>query len=150
MARVSADDVRRARSKASSMRVAPPGRPDSGSATQPTRAQREADFHDTRFGGSEPARPASRFYRLTAPSRGRFEELIGSIRPGSRVLELGCGPGSAAWDLAATGHDVLGIDISETAIRATRIEAAKRGLDPANFSVMNAEHPEFGDSEFDA
>ncbi|RBY88992.1 SAM-dependent methyltransferase [Blastococcus sp. TBT05-19] len=48
------------------------------------------------------------------------------LRPGSRVLEIGCGPGAAARAIARrlrTGH-VLGIDRSAAAIDQARAAAA--------------------------
>ena len=35
------------------------------------------------------------------------------LGPGSRVLDVGCGPGRHAYALAARGIDVVGVDISE-------------------------------------
>ncbi len=39
------------------------------------------------------------------------------LRPGLRILEVGCGPGALARALCARGADVLGLDRSATAIR---------------------------------
>ncbi|MEF2232214.1 MAG: class I SAM-dependent methyltransferase [Pseudodesulfovibrio sp.] len=41
-----------------------------------------------------------------------------------RILEVGCGPGHIALELARHGHDVTGIDISPEAIRVARETAA--------------------------
>jgi ubiquinone/menaquinone biosynthesis C-methylase UbiE len=43
-----------------------------------------------------------------------------SLRPGMRVLDVGCGPGRHAHALAQRGIDVVGIDISETFIELAR------------------------------
>jgi len=49
-------------------------------------------------------------------------------RAGLRALELGCGTGPLCCQLAEAGFDVLGIDISATAIARAREVAAQRKL----------------------
>lgn len=51
------------------------------------------------------------------------------LRPGERVLVLGCGTGPDACHFAEAGMRVTGIDISPTAIDLARKQAADRGLD---------------------
>ena len=46
----------------------------------------------------------------------------------SPVLDSGCGAGYHSILLAEHGHDVLGIDLSPTAIELARAKAAERGL----------------------
>ena len=50
------------------------------------------------------------------------------IEPG-KALEVGCGTGTNAVWLAKRGFDVLGQDISETAIAKARARAAEAGVD---------------------
>ena len=45
-----------------------------------------------------------------------------------RVLDVGCGAGLAAEALAASGHDVLGLDAAPDVIAAARAHAEGRGL----------------------
>jgi ubiquinone/menaquinone biosynthesis C-methylase UbiE len=45
-----------------------------------------------------------------------FDEL--GLKPGMRVLDVGCGPGRHAHALAARGIDVVGLDISMAFLRA--------------------------------
>lgn len=73
------------------------------------------------------------------------------LRPGMRVLELGCGPGALARAIAErVGPDgfVLGVDRSMMAV-----QAAERQSDAGNlkFRVVNAEgfHLKAGEGPFD-
>jgi len=52
----------------------------------------------------------------------------GLLRPGMRVLDLGCGPGRFAELLQQAGGAVTGIDLSPTSIAYAREHAAFRGL----------------------
>lgn len=45
------------------------------------------------------------------------------LRPGSRVLDVGCGPGRHARRMAERGIDVVGIDISDTFLDIARRDA---------------------------
>ncbi|MGF1600256.1 MAG: class I SAM-dependent methyltransferase [Acidimicrobiales bacterium] len=92
------------------------------------RKVREADFHDRRY-NDDPRQTLNGFYRATSASRHRFDELLATIAPGARVLELGCGVTAASFDLAARGCHATAIDISSEAVRQTRQEAAERGVD---------------------
>lgn len=120
-----------------------------GSQAQ-ARARREQEFHDSRFAGGDGRRRSSAFYEVARPSQDRFAEWISEIPSGSRVLELGCGPDSVAWELWSRGVEVTGIDISRAAIDAARSRAAVRGIDPERFQVGNAERLDFDDGAFDA
>lgn len=53
------------------------------------------------------------------------------------VLEVGCGAGEDALEIAARGTEVLGVDVAPTAIRQARDKAATRGID-ATFLVADA------------
>lgn len=114
-----------------------------------SRAEREASFHNARFGGESDDRSADRFYELTKPSKGHFADLISSIPAGAATLELGCGLEAAAWGLIDRGVDVTGIDISPVAIESVRAEAEHRSIRPERFVVMNAEDLDFPDDSFD-
>jgi len=50
------------------------------------------------------------------------------LTEGSRVLDLGCGPGLYTSRLAQAGADVTGIDFSSRSIAYAREEAAREGL----------------------
>jgi SAM-dependent methyltransferase len=70
------------------------------------------------------------------------------LGPGSRVLDVGCGPGRHAHALAARGIEVHGIDISQRFVDIASQAAAKPGS-RATFERMDARHLPF-DGEFDA
>ena len=73
--------------------------------------------------------------RLIANSTRHFLEDM-SLRPGMRVLDIGCGTGDVAL-LAATmvapDGEVLGIDLDESALQLARHRAARQGLANAQF-----------------
>jgi SAM-dependent methyltransferase len=74
--------------------------------------------------------------------RDAFFELV--PEPGAKTLEVGCGEGRVARDLAARGHRVTGLDASPTLVRA----AAE--ADPgATYVVGPAEALPFDDASFD-
>ncbi|WP_218139175.1 class I SAM-dependent methyltransferase [Propionibacterium cyclohexanicum] len=65
------------------------------------------------------------------------EWLIGALalHPGSRVLDLGCGPGLYAHRLARHGIQVLGIDVSQRSLDHARHIATREGLPTCSGSV---------------
>lgn len=69
----------------------------------------------------------------------RIDRLV-SIRPGARVLEVGCGQGHLTRALAARGIDIIGIDANPQAA-----EVAGDGL----VRHMTAEALDFPDASFD-
>jgi SAM-dependent methyltransferase len=66
-----------------------------------------------------------------------LEELAAHGGLISPILDVGCGTGENALHFAARGHDVLGIDVAPTAIRAACLKARSRGV-PARFAVADA------------
>lgn len=115
-----------------------------------SRVQREQDFHDKRFAEDDGDRPASRFYRVATGINDYFQNRVARIKPGQKVLELGCGLEVAAWELAERGVEVTGIDISAVAIELVNRVAEERGLaDHATFLQMDAESLTFPDESFD-
>ena len=96
--------------------------------------------------------PAYLRYSFTKGTAQEVEALISllDLRPGQRVLDVGCGPGRHSLGLAAAGLDVVGVDISEAFV-ALATEAAGLGELPgeARFEVADARNLTF-ESEFDA
>jgi len=71
-------------------------------------------------------------------------EALGLL-PGQRILDVGCGPGRHAHELARRGYEVVGIDISETFVAL----ASEKAPDGASFVHGDARTMEF-EAEFDA
>jgi ubiquinone/menaquinone biosynthesis C-methylase UbiE len=74
------------------------------------------------------------------------------IRPGDRVLDVGCGPGRLAMVFAervSPSGSVDGIDASPQMIDRATAQARERGV-PAHFQVAYAQKLPFADSTFDA
>lgn len=69
------------------------------------------------------------------------------LRPGDRLLDVGCGPGRHALALAAAGIEVVGVDISQHFVDLAT--AATPDGAPATFRRLDARDLPF-DREFDA
>lgn len=86
-------------------------------------------------------------YSFTKGTHQEIDFLVGALglQPGQRVLDVGCGPGRHAHELARRGIEVHGIDIS-----ARFVELARAGAPPgATFERLDARDLPF-DAEFDA
>jgi ubiquinone/menaquinone biosynthesis C-methylase UbiE len=74
-----------------------------------------------------------------------------ALRPGERVLDIGCGPGLLAHDMAAAvgpGGRVAGVDISEDMLTMSRRRCA--GESWTEFQRAGAERLPYPDASFDA
>lgn len=60
--------------------------------------------------------------------RVNLEEIRRAFPPASRLLELGCGTGQDAVDLARTGCEVLAVDLSEAMVELARTKVRALGL----------------------
>jgi SAM-dependent methyltransferase len=70
------------------------------------------------------------FTRIAECMRENGEDLVrqAGIRPGMKVLDLGCGDGTTAIPAAKLGADVLGVDIAGNLVAAGNRRAAQAGL----------------------
>jgi ubiquinone/menaquinone biosynthesis C-methylase UbiE len=91
----------------------------------------------------------SAFFQASAA---RLVEQAG-LRPGDRVLDLGCGRGAVLFAAAtAVGPDgyVAGLDLSPGMAHATAADIARRGLRNVTARVGDAEDPGFPTGSFEA
>ena len=92
---------------------------------------------------------------LEYPSRTRVEtdatHLLPHLRPGLRVLDFGCGPGTISVGLAeaVAPGELHGVDMEESQIDLARAEAEARGLNNAIFHVGDVCALPFEDGFFD-
>jgi ubiquinone/menaquinone biosynthesis C-methylase UbiE len=83
-------------------------------------------------------------------SAGRMRALaLIDARPGQRILDLACGPGTLSRRLATTvspGGEVVGVDLAPGMIELAR----SANIANARFELMDMEHLTFTDLSFDA
>ena len=75
------------------------------------------------------------------------------LRPGQRVVDLGCGSGRTTLELAARvgpGGEVAGVDISAEMLARGRERAARLGAGNVEFLHADAQVHDFGEARFDA
>lgn len=79
-------------------------------------------------------------------SRRRFaiEMIEARLAPGSKILDVGCGTGHLAAELARRGYQSWGTDIAEA-----MVQHAKEHYDPERFQVADIEKIPFPDNTFD-
>jgi ubiquinone/menaquinone biosynthesis C-methylase UbiE len=77
--------------------------------------------------------------------------LLGRLRPGMTVLDVGCGPGTITCDLArlVSPGAVTGVDASEEVVVEARATAAEAGAANVSIEVGSAFDLQFGDGSFD-
>lgn len=108
-------------------------------------------------------RPAGEVY--TQQDHPAFEEFMAArtashdaafflphLRPGMRVLDAGCGPGSITIGLAQAVHpgEVIGVDLQATQVERARGLAAARGVSNVRFEAADLYGLPFPDRTFDA
>src|SRR5216110_86118 len=92
------------------------------------------------------------FTRIAATMRESGEALVQRIgvKPGMKVLELGCGDGTTALPEAKLGAEVLGVDIATNLVEAGNRRAKEQGLANLKFQEGDASNLEqLPDKTFD-
>jgi len=87
--------------------------------------------------------------RRTAEEAAGF--LLPELRPGMRLLDIGCGPGSITQGLAqrlAPGQ-VVGVDLSRETLEAARKNAAAQGIANLTYEAGSVYELPFPDASFD-
>lgn len=89
-------------------------------------------------------------YRVPYPSA-LLRDLTGraSAAPGGRLLDLACGPGRVALELAPSVREVWAVDLEPEMVEAGRREAARRGVGNVSWSVGRAEETKAPPASFD-
>lgn len=84
------------------------------------------------------------FTRLAETMRESGEALVRDVgvKPGLRVLDLGCGDGTTAIPAAQLGADVLGVDIARNLVEAGNRRAREAGLTNIRFQEGDASNLE--------
>jgi ubiquinone/menaquinone biosynthesis C-methylase UbiE len=77
--------------------------------------------------------------------------LLSHLKPGMRILDLGCGPGSITLGLAryVSPAETVGVDESEEALDAARSLARDQNVRNVRFEHANVYELPFGDGTFD-
>lgn len=110
------------------------------------RKAKEKDFHNKIF-ETGVRKKLTVFYSINETIYKDFMELLSQC-VAKRVLEIGCGLGNYAIQIAIKGADVTAIDISNYAIKQAQVIANKENL-KIDFRIMDAEKLEFKSNEFD-
>ncbi len=77
--------------------------------------------------------------------------LLAHLRPGQRLVDLGCGPGTITIDLArrVAPGEVVGVDREEQPLHPARRAASDQGVDNVRFVTGDAYRLEYPDASFD-
>jgi ubiquinone/menaquinone biosynthesis C-methylase UbiE len=106
----------------------------------------KAEFWDNAVGPT-----GNEFHRtLVAPAMMRLLDL----KPGERVLDVACGNGQFAREMAHVAGHIEAFDVSPRFIELARAHTAAAGIENVNYSVRDATDPaamlELGEGCFDA
>jgi ubiquinone/menaquinone biosynthesis C-methylase UbiE len=96
--------------------------------------------------------PAATAMMASRTARRHAAFLVSHLKPGMKVLDCGCGPGSITLGLAeiVSPGEAVGTDLEESQLELGRAAAAKRQISNARFQVASAYELPFADESFDA
>lgn len=96
-------------------------------------------YYDLLYGGKDYAGEAA-----------FVDELVQQYAPGSRtLLDLGCGTGIHAWELAERGYSVIGIDQSESMLDRARARAWEHPMAKVKPEFVNGNLMDFSSAPVD-
>ena len=114
-----------------------------------TKQDRERAFHNAAFSDHRRSSGSvGHAYTILHDSRKFYEGFIRSHAKGARLLEFGCGATAMGSTFGDTAAEIVGIDISDVAVREATEHARRTGL-RATYQVMDAEALQFPDQSFD-
>ncbi len=99
----------------------------------PEAIERERRHHDELYSGFAQSHFAK---SAVVAFRAHFQQnliRVTGLKPGARVLSLGCGIGDAERMLAAYAGDVLGVDLSQPGVAQARADAHRFGVSNVRF-----------------
>lgn len=88
-------------------------------------------------------------YYLKAPLRDVEKKILGKLKPGANLLDLGCGSGRFSICAAQMGFNMVSIDIAPQAIEAAKQRARQLGITNINFLCEDMTNLPFKDKIFD-
>lgn len=77
--------------------------------------------------------------RLVKDGRCGPETLRRPGTPWARAIDLGCGAGGVALELAEIGFEVTGVDLSSIALKKARAAARTRGIDASRITFVSGD-----------
>lgn len=77
--------------------------------------------------------------------------LLGHLKPGLSILDIGCGPGTITIDLAklVAPGEVIGVDVSSDVVEQARANRAADGQTNVSFTTGSGYELGYADSSFD-
>ncbi|WP_052889606.1 class I SAM-dependent methyltransferase [Thermogemmatispora carboxidivorans] len=124
-------------------------------AEEPTAPSQPASEGGTYFIDAEEAAELARLMqqdRLVTEAMGGLLPEVETLPATAQVLDLACGPGGWALELAFhyPEAEVIGVDLSPSIVEYANAQARSRNLSNAHFAVMNITQPlAFSDASFD-
>ena len=75
--------------------------------------------------------------------------VLNTVKPGARVLDLGCGTGPVLCELRRNGVDVVGLDYSEDMLAYARARLSSQALDASGLEQGDCRHTPWPAASFD-